>query len=89
LVRDENKAISNETLWDLVYSLPSNSNRNKSQSYAKDDFGTVSKVRITKICEDKFGAFFNVHYWLMQFFSVYLGLLANLKRLLISGENMI
>jgi hypothetical protein len=56
LVRDQHTPILNETLWELVCCLAGAANPNKPQSYQTDEFGAVSKARITKICEDKFGA---------------------------------
>ena len=35
---------------------PGSSNQLKPQSYQTDEFGDISKTRITRICEDKFGA---------------------------------
>jgi len=48
--------ISNETLWNLVLSLLGSTVLNKPQSYYTEEFGTISKSIVTKICEDKFGA---------------------------------
>jgi hypothetical protein len=56
LVRDEHTPILNETFWELVCSLPGATNPKNPQSYQTEDFGMVSKARITKICQDKFGA---------------------------------
>ena len=41
---------------ELVCCLPGSPNPKNPQSYQTDDFGNVSKARITKICQDKFGA---------------------------------
>lgn len=56
LVKDENTAISNEYLWSMICSIPGSPNQNNPYSYQTDDFGTISKTMITRICEDKFGA---------------------------------
>lgn len=48
--------LPNETLWNVVSSLQGSTIPGKPHSYQTDEFGTVSKTQITKICEDKFGA---------------------------------
>ena len=56
LVKNDNTIISNELLWGIICSLPGSSIPYKPQSYQTDEFGSVSKTRVTRICEDKFGA---------------------------------
>jgi hypothetical protein len=56
LIRDEHTPILNEMLWELVLCLPGSPNPKNPQSYQTEEFGIVSKARITKICQDKFGA---------------------------------
>ncbi len=56
LTNSGNLEISNETLWNFVLSLPGSTVLNKPQSYYTEEFGTISKGIVTKICEDKFGA---------------------------------
>ncbi len=56
LTNSGNLEISNETLWNLILSLPGSTVLNKPQSYHTEEFGTISKGIVTKICEDKFGA---------------------------------
>ncbi len=48
--------VSNEDIWTVICELPGNTLPNKPQSYQTDEFGTISKTVISKICEDKFGA---------------------------------
>jgi len=48
--------ISNEDIWKVICELPGNTIPNKPQSYQTNEFGTISKNVISKICEDKFGA---------------------------------
>jgi hypothetical protein len=48
-------SISNESLWEKICSLPGDLIPNKPQSYQTDEFGTVSKTQVSRICEDKFG----------------------------------
>ncbi|WP_415311075.1 hypothetical protein [Candidatus Nitrosocosmicus sp. FF01] len=48
--------ISNDTLWSVIQTLPGSIVASKPNSYQTDEFGMVSKIQLTKICEDKFGA---------------------------------
>jgi hypothetical protein len=48
-------SVSNESLWGKICSLPGDYIPNKPQSYQTDEYGTVSKTQVTRICEDKFG----------------------------------
>ena len=52
---EENTIVSNEVLRNSILSLPGDPVSNKSHSYQTDDFEIVSRTRITKKCEDKFG----------------------------------
>ena len=56
LVKEENTAISNYDLWNIVCYLPGNDIPHKPHCYQTDEFGIISKTTVTKICEDKFGA---------------------------------
>jgi hypothetical protein len=48
--------VSNEEIWTSLCTLPGNDIPNKPHCYQTDEFGLVSKNRISRICEDKFGA---------------------------------
>jgi hypothetical protein len=48
--------ISNEELWAIICTFPGKLVPNKPQCYQTDEFGLVSKTRLSKVCEDKFGA---------------------------------
>lgn len=48
--------ISNEELWEIICTFPGKLVPNKPQCYQTDEFGLVSKTRLSKVCEDKFGA---------------------------------
>ena len=48
--------ISNEEIWEVVCTLPGNTIPTRPQCYQTDEFGTLSKTIISRICEDKFGA---------------------------------
>jgi hypothetical protein len=56
LIKVERNEISNEDLWNIVCSLPGDYDSHKPHSYQSEEFGTISKTRVTNICEDKFGA---------------------------------
>ena len=56
LVKEENTVVSNEVLWNTVCSLPGTEIPNRPLSYNTEDFGIVSRARVTRTCEDKFGA---------------------------------
>ena len=55
LTSNDNR-VSNELLWDIICQLPGNDIPYKPHSYQTDEFGIISKSRISKTCEDKFGA---------------------------------
>jgi hypothetical protein len=57
LTNSGNLEVSNETLWNFILSLPGSTVLSKPQSYHTEEFGTISKGLVTKICEDKFGAY--------------------------------
>ncbi|KAA2283745.1 hypothetical protein [Candidatus Nitrosocosmicus sp. SS] len=48
--------LTNEDIWEIVCTLPGNAIPSKPHSYQTNEFGTVSKTLISRICEDKFGA---------------------------------
>lgn len=48
--------VSNEDIWTIIWDLPGNPIPNRPQSYQTNEFGSLSKTIVTKICEDKFGA---------------------------------
>lgn len=48
--------VPNEELWAIMCTLPGSPIPNKPQCYQTEEFGILSKNRITRICEDKFGA---------------------------------
>lgn len=48
--------ISNEEIWTIICTLPGSITPNRPQCYQTEEFGILSKHRITRICEDKFGA---------------------------------
>jgi hypothetical protein len=48
--------VPNEDLWTVMCTLPGSAIPNKPQCYQTEEFGILSKNRITRICEDKFGA---------------------------------
>jgi hypothetical protein len=56
LVKEENIRVSNEVLWNTILSLPGSEIPNRPLSYNTEDFGIISRTRVTKTCEDKFGA---------------------------------
>ncbi len=56
LTKNGNTRISNDILWTMITYLPGKDIPNKSLSYYTDEFGEISKNRITRICEEKFGA---------------------------------
>lgn len=56
LVNEKNTIISNDELWSIICSLPGGSVNNKPHSYYTEDFGIISRARVTKTCEDKFGS---------------------------------
>lgn len=48
--------LTNEDIWEIACTLPGNAIPSKPHSYQTNEFGTVSKTLISRICEDKFGA---------------------------------
>jgi hypothetical protein len=56
LVKEDNTIVSNEVLWNSILSLPGDSVPNKPHSYHTEDFGIISRTRVTNTCKDKFGA---------------------------------
>ncbi len=40
----------------MVLSLPGDQDSHKPYSYQSEEFGMISKTRVTNICEDKFGS---------------------------------
>ncbi len=56
IVKEENTPVSNEVLWSTISSLPGSDVPNRPLSYNTEDFGIISRARVTKTCEDKFGA---------------------------------
>lgn len=44
-------------MWNFILSLPGSTVSSKPHSYQTEEFGMVSKGLVTKICEDKFGAY--------------------------------
>ena len=55
LVKEENTIVSNEVLWNTICSLPGTEIANRPLSYNTEDFGIISRTRVTNTCEDKFG----------------------------------
>ena len=55
LINSERTEISNDELWNMILSLPGVQDIRKPHSYQSEEFGMISKTRITNICEDKFG----------------------------------
>lgn len=56
LTKNGKMTISNELIWNMILQLPGDTIPYKPHSYQTDEFGTVSKYQVTRICEDKFGA---------------------------------
>jgi hypothetical protein len=57
LVSRIGSSIPNEKLWEeILKQIPGTSLPNKPQSYDSEEFGPISKTKISSICEDKFGA---------------------------------
>jgi len=47
--------VSNEVLWSTICSLPGIEIANRPLSYNTEDFGIISRTRVTNTYEDKFG----------------------------------
>lgn len=57
LVSRIGSSIPNEKLWEeILKQISGKPIPNKPQSYDSEEFGTISKTKISSICEDKFGA---------------------------------
>jgi hypothetical protein len=55
LVKNCNTVIPNDELWNNILSLPGDTINNKPHSYHTDDFGIITRTKITNTYEDKFG----------------------------------
>jgi hypothetical protein len=57
LVSKIGSSIPNEKLWEkILEKIPGKPIPNKPQSYDSEEFGPISKTKISSICEDRFGA---------------------------------